>query len=237
MSDRFVSGGTISSAGELSKDESGHEAVAAAAREPLMKKNAEWEAVQHELEEDRKKREQARAGLEAEGQQSLYDILQANKAAKQAAFEEQNKLKNQFRALDDDEIDFLDEVRAKERAEEARAKREVEEGLKAFRERQKSTGGETFTTAKEEEVGGGGGEEEEWVVGGRKRKRHEREVLGVKKKAAGGGKGGEKDEAVGVSKSDGKKQSESPKEEKEKKKTGLGLVAYGSDSDESGDED
>ena len=40
-------------------------------------------------------------------------------AAKQAAIEEQMKLKNQFRALDDDEIDFLDEVRAKEKAEEA----------------------------------------------------------------------------------------------------------------------
>jgi hypothetical protein len=79
MSDRFVSGGTISTSGEPSKDESGHEAVAAAAREPLMKKNAEWQAVQHELEEDRKKREQARADLASEGQQSLYDILQANK--------------------------------------------------------------------------------------------------------------------------------------------------------------
>lgn len=79
MSSRFVSGGTITSSGEPSKDESGHEAVVAAAREPLMKKNAEWEAVQHELEEDRKKREQARANLAGEGQQSLYDVLQANK--------------------------------------------------------------------------------------------------------------------------------------------------------------
>src|SRR3569833_608756 len=31
-------------------------------------------------------------------------------AAKQAAFEEANKIKNQFRALDDDEIEFLDGV-------------------------------------------------------------------------------------------------------------------------------
>ncbi|KAF3766807.1 hypothetical protein M406DRAFT_244207, partial [Cryphonectria parasitica EP155] len=41
---------------------------------------------------------------------SLYDVLQANKAAKQAAFEEANRLKHQFRALDEDEIGFLDEV-------------------------------------------------------------------------------------------------------------------------------
>ncbi|PSR92197.1 NEFA-interacting nuclear protein NIP30, partial [Coniella lustricola] len=47
--------------------------------------------------------------------QTLYDILQANKAAKQAAFEEASKIKNQFRALDEDEIEFLDEVRARQR--------------------------------------------------------------------------------------------------------------------------
>ncbi|KAL6906795.1 N-terminal domain of NEFA-interacting nuclear protein NIP30 domain-containing protein [Trichoderma evansii] len=245
MSGRFVSGGTITSSGEASKDESGHEAVLAAAREPLMKKNAEWEAVQHELEEDRKKREQARANLAGEGQQSLYDILQANKAAKQAAFEEQAKLKNQFRALDNDEIDFLDEVRAKEKAEEARAKKDLEEGLKAFRERQKSTGGETSTAAKEDE--GPRGEDEEWAVGGRKRKRHERETLGVKKKSVSKEVG--KNEAAVVKKTDGddqkkKSEGEAQGEEKkkgeekveEKKKSVLGLVTYGSDSDES-DED
>ncbi|KAL7958181.1 N-terminal domain of NEFA-interacting nuclear protein NIP30 domain-containing protein [Trichoderma compactum] len=236
MSSRFVSGGTIS--GEGSKDE-----AVAAAREPLAKKSVEWETVQHELEEERKRREHARAELAEGGQQSLYDILQANKAAKQAAFEEQNKLKNQFRALDDDEIEFLDEVRAKERAEEERARREVEEGLKAFRERQKSTGGggEASGTARED----GGGEEEEWVVGGRKRKRHEREVLGVKKKAVGGGDGG-KDEFGGVDRGDGddgkkKGESEGEKEKekererespKEEKKASLGLMAYDSDSDD-----
>ncbi|KAL7894741.1 N-terminal domain of NEFA-interacting nuclear protein NIP30 domain-containing protein [Trichoderma sp. SZMC 28014] len=240
MSGRFVSGGTITSSGEATKDESGHEAVVAAAREPLMKKNSEWEAVQHELEEDRKKREQARADLAGEGQQSLYDVLQANKAAKQAAFEEQAKLKNQFRALDNDEIDFLDEVRAKEKAEEARAKKELETGLKAFRERQKSTGGEASAGANEGEASREG-EDEEWAVGGRKRKRHEREMLGVKKKVVS--KGGEKEGAVAVSQSNddddgGKKSEREPqKEERErgeekKPATGLGLVGYGSDSDE-----
>ncbi|KAM6481973.1 N-terminal domain of NEFA-interacting nuclear protein NIP30-domain-containing protein [Trichoderma sp. SZMC 28011] len=239
MSSRFVSGGTIS--GEGSKDEA--VAATATAREPLAKKSVEWETVQHELDEERKRREHARAELAEGGQQSLYDILQANKAAKQAAFEEQNKLKNQFRALDDDEIEFLDEVRAKEKAEEERARREVEEGLKAFRERQKSTGGETSGTVKE---GGGGEAEEEWVVGGRKRKRHEREVLGVKKKAVGSDRGGGKDEVGGVEKGDGddgkkkgegdgEKEKEKEKEReppKEEKKASLGLVAYDSDSDD-----
>ncbi|KAL7922674.1 hypothetical protein ACQKWADRAFT_292085 [Trichoderma austrokoningii] len=227
MSNRFISGGTITSSGEPTKDESGHDAVVAAAREPLMKKkNAEWEAVRHELEEDRKRRELARAELAGEGQQSLYDVLQANKAAKQAAFEEQMKLKNQFRALDNDEIDFLDEVRAKEKADEARARQELETGLKAFRERQKSTsgGGETSAAAVKEDEAAARGDDEEWAVGGRKRKRHEREVLGVKKKAvvvrAGDGDDGEKKKKSG---------------EEKTTTTGLGLVGYGSDSDESGE--
>jgi hypothetical protein len=187
-------------------------------------------------------------------------------AAKQAAFEEQNKLKNQFRALDDDEIEFLDEVRAREKAEEERARREIEEGLKAFRERQKSTGsggagggsgGDGSLTASEDMGGGGGGgeEAEEWVVGGRKRKRHhEREVLGVKKKVAvgaegkdgvkrgGHGDGPEKKEVEsGGSKKEGKIEGGGDESEKrggppkEEKKPSLGLVSYGSDSDE--DED
>lgn len=74
MSSRFVSGGTIS--GEGSKDEP---AATATAREPLAKKSVEWETVQHELDEERKRREHARAELAEGGQQSLYDILQANK--------------------------------------------------------------------------------------------------------------------------------------------------------------
>ncbi|EGO59663.1 hypothetical protein NEUTE1DRAFT_33905, partial [Neurospora tetrasperma FGSC 2508] len=48
-------------------------------------------------------------------QKSLYEVLQANKAAKQAAFEEANKIKNQFRALDDDEIEFLEGVAERKR--------------------------------------------------------------------------------------------------------------------------
>ncbi|UKZ46617.1 hypothetical protein TrVGV298_000822 [Trichoderma virens] len=231
MSSRFVSGGTIS--GEGSKDESGHEVVAAA-REPLAKKSVEWETVQHELDEERKRREQARAELAEGGQQSLYDILQANKAAKQAAFEEQNKLKNQFRALDDDEIEFLDEVRAKERAEEERARREVEEGLKAFRTRQKSTGGgETSGPARVDGGRGGGGgvggwwEEEEEAreggVGGEEEGRCWSDGDDEKRK---------KSESESVGKKEKEKEREPPKEEK---KTSLGLVAYDSDSD--GDDD
>ncbi|KAF4585355.1 putative NEFA-interacting nuclear protein NIP30 [Ophiocordyceps camponoti-floridani] len=101
MADRFVPGGTI-----------GDEPKSTDERRPLVSAEshkADWESVQRELAAERKKREEARAKAAAGEEKSLYDILQANKAAKQAAFEEKLRLKNQFRALDDDEADFLDE--------------------------------------------------------------------------------------------------------------------------------
>lgn len=90
MSDRFVSGGTIgSSSGELSGpsqhqhgDGNGTSTTAAAATADDVngrRKNAEWEAVQKELEADRQRREeQRRKDVEGE-EKSLYEILQANK--------------------------------------------------------------------------------------------------------------------------------------------------------------
>ncbi|TKW54902.1 hypothetical protein CTA1_493 [Colletotrichum tanaceti] len=142
---RFVSAGAINAetgeavvAEETKKGDGGDGGAAAAAAASAVepRKNAEWEIVQRELEAERKRREEARVKSLEGGERSLYDILQANKAAKQAAFEEANKIKNQFRALDDDEIDFLDEVRAAKRAEEERVRRETEEGLAAFRRAQ-----------------------------------------------------------------------------------------------------
>jgi len=60
-------------------------------------------------------------------------VLQANKAAKQEAFEESIRLKNQFRALDEDEVDFLDSVLESSRAKEDAVKQETAEQLEAFR--------------------------------------------------------------------------------------------------------
>lgn len=143
------------------------------------KKSQEWAAVQAQLEAERLQRQKAREEAASQsgggGSSSLYDVLQANKAAKQAAFEEANKIKNQFRPLDDDEIDFLDEVRDRRRQEEERLRRETEEGLRGFRERQKLSGkgeGPAEEDAEEKDAApgtgeGGGGE---WSVG-RKRKR------------------------------------------------------------------
>ncbi|KAK7430783.1 hypothetical protein QQZ08_002572 [Neonectria magnoliae] len=221
MSDRFVSGGTISSGGEISKD-----APVGSAAKPLHAgaKSKEWEAVQQELEADRRRREEQRIkAASGHGERSLYDILEANKAAKQAAFEEQSKLRNQFRALDDDEIDFLDDVRAAKRAEEDRVRRETEEGLKAFRERQKGGGG-----PEREGEGEGEGEGESWGVGKKRKRVKDREVKGVRRRVSSG----EADSVVKEqqTKKGEDKDAEEPAKPPEKK--ALGLVAYGSDSDD-----
>jgi len=88
-------------------------------------------------------------------------------AAKQEAFEEAAKLKHQFRALDDDEVSFLDSVLESERAKEAEVKKEEAERLAAFKK------------AREEAEKGGLDDEGEdvgkgdvvWTAGGGGRKR------------------------------------------------------------------
>ncbi|KIX04678.1 uncharacterized protein Z518_05548 [Rhinocladiella mackenziei CBS 650.93] len=90
-----------------------------------------WLKAQEQIE-SRRKPKAAEDGRQ-EGGKSLYEILQQNKAAKQEAFEESIKLKNQFRALDDDEVEFLDSVLESSRAKEHAVKQETVEQLEAFR--------------------------------------------------------------------------------------------------------
>ncbi|OHW93466.1 nefa-interacting nuclear protein [Colletotrichum incanum] len=266
---RFVSAGAINAetgeavvAEETKKGDGAGAAVGAgagAAAEP--KKNAEWEIVQRELEAERKRREEARIKSVEGGERSLYDVLQANKAAKQAAFEEANKIKNQFRALDDDEIDFLDEVRESKRAEEERVRRETEEGLAAFRRAQNQKrpvdGDDDAAAGGDGDAAGvvprgaaaqgdGAGAEEEWAVGPRKRRKRER-GFGVKREKSGDGAQGEgarkpEEKEAGGKKPEGGKVAAAQGGEKEKDtvkgsppapaKGKLSLVAYGSDSDD-----
>ena len=68
-----MSGGTIGSGGEISKDGPAPDPT------PQPPKSKEWEAVQQELEAERKRREEARVKAAAGEERSLYDILQANK--------------------------------------------------------------------------------------------------------------------------------------------------------------
>ncbi|KAJ7293694.1 N-terminal domain of NEFA-interacting nuclear protein NIP30-domain-containing protein [Mycena rebaudengoi] len=77
----------------------------------------------------------ARLGMEPPPQQqedsfdgrSLAEKLAANKIAKQEEWEEKTKLANQFRALEEDEIMFLDSVR--ERQEEEERQRKEKDGV------------------------------------------------------------------------------------------------------------
>ncbi|KFA64442.1 hypothetical protein S40285_01011 [Stachybotrys chlorohalonatus IBT 40285] len=243
MAGRFVSGGTISSTGEIS-DPKATETPQHQANEST--KNKEWEAVQKELELERKRREEQRAKAATGEEKSLYDILQENKglftlssqasiiiswlsdtgflAAKQAAFEEQTKVRNQFRALDDDEIDFLDEVRERRRKEEDEVRRQTEEGLKAFRERQQqsSGGGATATAAAREDE-----DTEAWAAGRKRKRNKERDIKGVKRKSS------ESEETKVKELSSAAVDQVLPSKaeaSQEKTKKGLSLVDYGSDN-------
>lgn len=210
---------------------------------PTTKKQAEWAAIQSQLDAARLAATTKTSG--APEPPSLYETLQANKAAKQAAHDEATRLRNQFRALDEDEVEFLADVREAKRAEEERVRRETEEGLKAFREGRRVKGGE------EEEEGWEGGWE---VGGGGKRRRGKGEagegrkrrgvvgVLGRKGSAGGGeGKGGGDVKAGGEVKggeeggSGGKKEEGTTKPAvvvaESVKKPG-GLVDYGSSDDD-----
>ncbi|KAJ1334169.1 Fyv6-like protein [Microdochium nivale] len=147
-----------------------------------LARQAEWAAVQASLDRERREREAARRALATgEGaEKTLYAILQENKAAKQAAFDEANSLRNQFLTLDDDDADFLAGVADSKRAAEERTKRELEEGLAAFRAAQRTGGGGGGDEGTVEVSGGdttadgvvGGGEDVvSWENSGRKRKR------------------------------------------------------------------
>ncbi|KAI1099771.1 hypothetical protein F4804DRAFT_336913 [Jackrogersella minutella] len=273
MTSRFVSAGTITGDGHHIEPPQ-RQSTAEASSPPPRAQNAQqwdkpeasknesaWEAVQRDLEADRRRREEARrAQVEggAGGERSLYDVLQANKAAKQAAFEEQNRIRNQFRALDDDEIDFLDGVRDEQRTEEERVKRETEERLARFREAQRAAGGSGSPDAEEGGESQDGGEDAVvWTGAGKKRKRGDKDaksiVKGVKRRASVNAKEGETTAAPPESKSKAKSGEimtvasldADPKPsttvdrvtplpaKAEKAKLKLGLVDYGSDEDES----
>lgn len=143
-------------------------------------RQAEWAAVQASLDAERRDREaRRRAEAQGDGEKSLFAILQDNKAAKQAKFDEANALRNQFPTLGDDEIDFLDGLEDGKRAEEQRRRREVEEGLAAFREAQRGGGG-GGGQQNSEAIGDGEGDDAaavadeaslSWEHSGRKRKR------------------------------------------------------------------
>ena len=60
-------------------------------------------------------------------------FLDPHAVAKQEAFEEKSRLRNQFRSLDEDEVEFLDSVLESTRAQQAAVKRDTAAQLETFR--------------------------------------------------------------------------------------------------------
>lgn len=133
--------------------------------------------------------------------------------------------------MDDDEIEFLDEIRANKRAEEERVKRETEEGLKAFRERQKGDTAHGETAGVEEEG-------ESWEIGRKRKRTKEKDVKGLRRKvsAAEEKETGKQDtkpvEGPSRDTLDEKSRTTNQSAAKPPEKKGLVLVGYGSDSDD-----
>lgn len=65
---------------------------------------------------------------------SLAEKLAANRIAKQEEWEEKTKLANQFRALEEDEIMFLDSIRERQEEEERQRKEKDGEEVRGFKE-------------------------------------------------------------------------------------------------------
>ncbi|EEP78606.1 conserved hypothetical protein [Uncinocarpus reesii 1704] len=133
--------------------------------------DGEWQKVKQELEASRKRRAEQQGTQE--GGKSLYDILQQNKAAKQEAFEESIRLKNQFRALDEDEVEFLDSLLESTRAKEAAVQKETMEQLELFHRQREEAEKKAFLeeNGPDHPSGGLATEEEQWVISNKKRRR------------------------------------------------------------------
>ena len=101
-------------------------------------------------------------------------------AAKQEAFEEAAKLKNQFRNLEEDEVDFLDSVLESTRAKEAAVRKETTEQLEAFR-KQREDADRALRDGEDVEKAGSPTEElESWSVGKKRRRKDKGPASGVK---------------------------------------------------------
>ncbi|KAB8339249.1 hypothetical protein FH972_022183 [Carpinus fangiana] len=179
--------GTVSSCSGLSRAAKASMSsgfVSAGTGEDPPQRDAEWLAAQKEIEAAQlRKKEEANPN---DGK-SLYEVgdSQAPRwcnrvlymgcyrlAAKQEAFEEAAKLKNQFRSLDDDEVDFLDAVLESTREKEATVRKETIEQLELFRkqrEEAEKAGRGLKDDAPNEALAE---EEQQWTTsGGRKRKK------------------------------------------------------------------
>ncbi|OJI90682.1 hypothetical protein ASPTUDRAFT_26201 [Aspergillus tubingensis CBS 134.48] len=176
--------------------------VSAGTDQEPIERDDEWRRVQNELEEERKRK--AELGRQEDGK-SLYEVLQQNKMAKQEAFEEKIKLKNQFRSLDEDEVEFLDSIMESTRAKEAAVKKETAEQLELFR-RQREEAEKTQLEDTSADVAPAA-KGEDWKIPARKRRREKSKDLlipGKKRKSLGGDTTGNSSKEQSADKESGK---------------------------------
>ncbi|CAI7667070.1 uncharacterized protein N7487_003144 [Penicillium crustosum] len=154
--------------------------VSSGTNEQPIERDDEWLRVQQELEEERRRK--AEIGKQEDGK-SLFEVLERNKMAKQEAFEEKSRLKNQFRSLDEDEVDFLDSILESTRAKEAAVKRETAEQLEAFH-RQREEAQKALLESTSPEVAPVKGDQ--WTALARKRRndKHRNALISGKKRKA-----------------------------------------------------
>lgn len=106
--------------------------------------------------------------------------------AKQEQFEEKMRLKNQFRALDEDEVDFLDSVLESTRAQEEAVKKDTADQLEVFR-KQREEAEKAMLGPTTSDVTPAPAEEEDWALSARKRRRDKGKdslIPGKKRKAS-----------------------------------------------------
>lgn len=110
--------------------------------------------------------------------------------AKQEAFEEKIKLKNQFRSLDEDEVDFLDSIMESTRAQEAAVKKDTADQLEMFRKQREEAEKALLEDGSANVVPAAEGED--WKIPGRKRRREKKKdslIPGKKRKSTAEGTG------------------------------------------------
>ncbi|KAJ6157120.1 hypothetical protein N7497_006005 [Penicillium chrysogenum] len=217
--------------------------VSAGTNEKPIERDDEWLRARQELEEERRRK--AEIGKQDEGK-SLFEVLERNKMAKQEAFEEKSRLRNQFRSLDEDEVEFLDSVLESTRAKEAAVKRETAEQLEAFHRRREEAQKALLESASDAAPAQG----QEWTALARKRRMTEKTTgkdtqnAEDSQKQAGDGGSSTKKLDQGTSKSDkatpatqsnvvtatGKGQVK-PKSPPKPTPVSLGLGGYSSDSE------
>ncbi|CAB3361116.1 Hypothetical predicted protein [Cloeon dipterum] len=141
--------------------------------EQKKKRQEEWERV-------RKPDDPQEAPEEAYDPRCLYERLQEQKMKKEMEFEEAHKLKNMIKGLDDDEINFLDQVDKHKIEAEKRKNAEEEEAIAEYRNAVNSLQDDNLQTRINLEVikkpvgGGGSGStvrsQQKLLVGAVKRK-------------------------------------------------------------------